>query len=96
MAMVVSSLFLQRQPRLTVFGLDLGNRMIKSLRSLDPVVRFPAMEEEIVTTRLLAFSDSSFNTMVESYVGKAAISQSCLFVRMREMLSISWISTREG
>lgn len=63
MATFVSSVFLQRQPRLTVFELDLGNRMIKSLHSLDPVVRFPAVEEEILSTRLLAFSDASFNTM---------------------------------
>jgi Reverse transcriptase (RNA-dependent DNA polymerase) len=35
MATFVSSVFLQRQPRLTVFELDLGNRMIKSLHSLD-------------------------------------------------------------
>jgi hypothetical protein len=59
----VSSVVLQRQPRLTVFELDLGNRMIKSLHSLVPVVRFPAAEEEILSTRLLAFSDASFNTM---------------------------------
>jgi hypothetical protein len=63
MATFVSSVFWQRQPRLAVFELDLGNRMIKSLQSLEPVVRFPAVEEEILSTRLLAFSDVRFNTM---------------------------------
>jgi hypothetical protein len=63
MATFVSSVFSQRQPRLTVFELDLGNRMIKSLHSLDPVVRCPAVEGEILSPRLLAFSDASFNTM---------------------------------
>jgi hypothetical protein len=63
MTTFVSSFFLQGQPRLTVFELDLRNRMIKSLLSLDPVVRFPAVEEEILSTRLLAISDTSFNTM---------------------------------
>jgi hypothetical protein len=63
MATFVSSVFLQRQPRLTVFELDLGNRMIKSLYSLNTVVCFPYVEEEILSTRLLAFSDASFNTM---------------------------------
>jgi hypothetical protein len=37
--------------------------MIKRLLSLDPIVRFPAVEEEILSTRLLAFSDASFSTM---------------------------------
>jgi hypothetical protein len=60
-----------------------------------PRVHFPAVEEESLSTRLYSRFPMPVSTLwVESYTEKAATSHGCLVVRMRVMLSTSWISIR--
>jgi hypothetical protein len=77
MVTFMSSVFLQKQPRLTVFELDLGNRMIKVYTASTPLYVFLLSKKIFVLLAYSLFLMPVSTLWMESYTGKAAISQGC-------------------
>lgn len=78
-ASFISSVFLQRQSRLLVHDIMMGNRLVSELKKMEAVVKYAVPGDDVRKITVLGFSDASFNVISGSSYGQSGYVAGLLF-----------------